>query len=154
LRGERAPGCASQRIARMVRAPAAEGMSRARQRGSALVLQLEESDLPLPAALDAAGLEWREADLATCPAADSLLKRVGAINWVPRHVYDPDPNTLQGIVLHADKIEVSFNAFAQRTTYRGYVADGSPAAWAVDFAAALESCWTGTDAPPPWRRAE
>lgn len=152
LRGRRtAPACATQHVARMVRAPAFPNATRPRHRGSGLVGLVVQSGKPLPAALDAAGLDWVEVDLADCPAAASVFGEVPDIEWVPRHIYAPEPNELE-LVLHADTIEVRFDGPARRMTYHGYVAKGSPAAWAAKFAGALEPCWKKAGATPPWHR--
>lgn len=141
------------RLARMVRAPAPPGTLRPRQRGSFLIQRLaERGAISISAALDGAGLEWMESDLDQCPAADAVLRSAGQIEWVARQTYAPRPGELPNIVLHADNVEVTFHSFARRATYSGYVAEGSPASWAVRFAEALEPCWRPATAPAPWRR--
>ncbi len=149
VRGQR---CFERRV-RMVRAPATPDMVRPRQRGSFLIQRLAgRGNVPINAALDRAGLEWMESDLDQCPAADAVLRSAGEIEWVARQTYARRPGEFPNIVLHADNIEVTFRTFARRATYSGYIAEGSPAPWAVRFAEALEPCWRPATAPAPWRR--
>lgn len=144
--------CASRRTVRMVRAPAPPDLSRPRERGSHLIRHLLRSEGPLRSALDRAGLEWLEAELNDCPAAAEKFQNAGSLTWVPPELYAPHSGGMRGIVLHADQVEVTFEEPARRSTYSGYVAEGSPAEWAVQFAEALEGCWRPATAPAPWRR--
>lgn len=149
---KKGPHCASRRVARMVRAPAPPNLLRPRQRGSHLMQRVLRSDGPVRAALDGAGLEWVEADLNSCPGATERWTDGNAIKWVPPEVFTSGRDELRGIVMHADNVEVAFHHFARQSRYSGYVAEGSPAQWAVDLAEALERCWLPLTAVAPWQR--
>lgn len=157
LDGENNPRdqCASRLRARMVRAPALPEASRPRQRGSRLVARLMESGSVSPrqvqASLQDMGVEWVEADLRDCPGALSALARSAEAVWVPDAVANPRPgDELSGLVLHADIVQVEFQQYAKLTSYRGWIAERSPAAWAVEFASALEPCWRPAEVQAPW----
>jgi hypothetical protein len=147
--------CASQLRARMVRAPAPPNMSRPRQRGSHLVSRLVEQGATsaegIRNSLTTAGLEWVEADLRTCPGAMTALARSAEADWVPEAVATPKPgDELSGLVLHADIVQVDIQQYARLSTYRGWIADRSPGAWAVSLISTLEPCWRPAGAAPPW----
>ncbi len=144
--------CRWQRIARMVRAPAPPDFSRPRQRGSHLMQRMLRSDEPASASIDGMGLEWMEADLDTCPGANVHFEQAGRISWIPNEVFAPSPDNLPPIILHADTVKVTFSAASRLAIYQGYIAEGSPAEWAVKLAEILESCWRPSQADPPWRR--
>jgi hypothetical protein len=159
VEGETVPRdqCASRLRARMVRAPAPDGMTRPRQRGVRLVNQLVErkatSSEQIRAALDQIGPEWVEADLRTCPGATEALSKAGEAAWAPEAVVNPKPTDELSLVLHADIVRVELQQYARLTTYRGWLAEKSPAVWADGLAAVLEPCWRRADAPAPWRAA-
>ncbi|AYV46408.1 hypothetical protein CFHF_14800 [Caulobacter flavus] len=146
--------CASRLRARMVRAPAPDGMARPRQRGVRLVGQLVERKATTPAQIRAAlsqiKPEWVEADLRTCPGAAEVLKRSAEAVWVPEAVADPQPTDELNLVLHADIVKIEIQQYARLTTYRGWLAENSPAVWAQSLAAVLEPCWRAADVPAPW----
>jgi hypothetical protein len=56
-------------------------------------------------------------------------------------------------VLHADTIRVEFSSYLRSSVYDGYVARGTPAAWADGFGRAIEPCWKPSTAPRPWHAA-
>ncbi|MFN3816623.1 hypothetical protein [Brevundimonas sp.] len=149
--------CASRLRARMVRAPAPADLTRPRQRGTHLVGRLIERGATSPrqiqTALDEIGVEWVEADLRACPEALAALGRSANAVWVPDAVANPVAgDELMALVLHADIVQVEVEQFARVSTYRGWIDDGSPAAWATDFAGSLESCWAPAGVPAPWSR--
>lgn len=155
LPGEaRSPACGDRLTARMVRAPAPPDLDRPRQRGSALVAGLVErgevSRSGLRNGLTSAGVEWLEADGRSCPDFVDKLGASADLQWTPREVSHPDSSGEIRIVVHADIVSVTFDKFARRSTYEGYIAEGSPAAWAVELAAVLETCWKPAPAPAPW----
>lgn len=145
-------------VARIVRAPAVDKGARIRRRGSQLTLRVHErgafTDEQIKAELERQGIEWMQADLRSCSSAAPVMARAGAIRWAPQSII----NEAQGksgdlsIVLHADTVEVTFNKYLQTATYRGYIAEASPAAWAVELAKGLEPCWRPATAKVPWRR--
>lgn len=159
LDGETIPrdDCASRLRARMARAPAVPDAARPRLLGSRLVTRVKETGAGSPEevrrALGEMDLEWVEADVRACPGAlDALARSAGAV-WVPDAVAHPVPeDNMSGLVLHADIVRVEIQQYARLTAYSGWIAEGSPAAWAVEMAAALEPCWRPTSEPPPWRR--
>lgn len=148
--------CGSRLTARMVRSPAPPDMTRTRQRGSHLVRGLVErratSRSSIRSNLRALGIEWLEADLRACPGVSSLLARSARLLWVPEEVSNPGPRDEIRLVLHADIVQVVFEQYARRATYDGYMSEGSPAAWAVELAEALEPCWRPARVTPPWGR--
>jgi hypothetical protein len=149
--------CASRVRARMVRAPEPPEASRPRQRGARLVARLMESgSVSLPqvqASLQQMGVEWVEADLRDCPGAMQALARSAEAIWVPDAIANPHPgDEMSGLVLHADIVQVEFQQYARLAHYRGWIAEGSPAEWAVEFVSALEPCWRPAMAPAPWLR--
>lgn len=155
----RQDACASRLRARMVRSPALADLTRPRQRGLHLLNQLADRRATSPEdirrALDSVGVEWLEADFRTCPGATEALRRSKDITWAPDEIArladerSGDEPLL--MVIHADKVRVEFEQFLRLSTYYGYVADGSPAAWAVELEETLEPCWRPATVPPPWR---
>lgn len=155
LEGETpSPECGSRLTARMVRSPAPPDMTRPRQRGSHLVRRLVErraiSRPSIRSNLRALGVEWLEADLRACPGVSSLLARSAQLSWVPEEVSSPGLRDEITLVLHADTVQVVFDQYARRATYEGYISEGSPAAWAVELAQAIEPCWRPARIRPPW----
>jgi hypothetical protein len=152
----RSKDCLSRLTARMVRAPAPADLQRPRQRGAHMVRELARrqaaSPSSMPSHLSALKVEWLEADLRSCPGATSLLARSADLSWVPKEISNPDASDLVSPVLHADMVEVVFERYARRSTWRGYIAGNSPAAWAVELAETLEPCWKPARTAPPWRR--
>ena len=152
----RVDACRSALRARMVRSPSAPDMRRPRERGGRLVWKLYEegktSRMALRSALTRAGVEWKEADIRRCPSAMKVMEKSANLNWVPTEISNPTPKDEISIVLHADIVEVTFRQYGRTSIYSGYIADGSPAAWAEDFAESLEPCWANATTPPPWQR--
>jgi hypothetical protein len=151
------PACAPHLTARMVRAPAPSNMTRPRQRGLYLVEQLAErnarSRSQIRQNLRALGVEWMQADLTTCPGIREVLARSARLDWVPAEIRNPQPpGDSISLVFHADIVEVAFNGNARQSIYAGYNAEGSPGAWAIELAQALEPCWRPAAVPPPWTR--
>lgn len=154
----RRDACGSRLRARMVRSPAPPDLTRPRQRGLHLLNLLADRRATSPdeirRALAEVGVEWLEADLRTCPGATEALRRSKDITWTPNEIAgladerSGDEPLL--MVIHADKVRVEFEQFLRLSTYYGYSAPGSPAAWAVELAAALEPCWRPATVPPPW----
>ncbi|KQY89864.1 hypothetical protein [Brevundimonas sp. Root1423] len=149
--------CASRLRARMVRAPAVDAPSSPRHRGSRLIARLMEDGSTSPAQIQASlqgmGVEWVEADLRDCPGAVQALARSADATWVPEAIANPRPgDELSGMVLHADIVQVEFKQYARLASYQGWIAEGSPAAWAVEFASALEPCWRPASVQAPWLR--
>lgn len=98
-------------------------------------------------------LEWVEADLRTCPGAVDALAQSADADWVPSPVSNPTAeNGFPAIVLHPDDIMVEIQQYARLTSYRGWSAEGSPAAWAREMASVLESCWRPATVAAPWSR--
>lgn len=150
-------GCSGP-TARIVRASAAEEGARIRQRGSRLALRVYErgafTDERIKAELEREGIEWLQADLKSCPTAAIVMARAAAIQWTPRSIVDQalgKPGDLS-LMLHADTVQITFSRYLQTATYNGYIANASPAAWAVEFAESLEPCWRPATAKAPWRR--
>lgn len=159
LDGETIPrdSCASRLRARMVRAPAIPDATRPRLLGARLVARVKdtgaETSDEVRQALSDMNLEWVEADLRTCPGALATLARSAGAVWVPDAITDPTPDDdMLGIVLHADIVRVDFQQYARLTTYSGWIAERSPAAWAVEMASTLEPCWRPSSDQPPWLR--
>lgn len=155
--GETVPedNCASRLRARMVRAPGVLDANRPRVAGAQLVARVTETGAgsvdEVRQVLGSMGLEWVEADIRTCPGAFAVFARSVEAAWVPDAIANPTPeNSVPAIVLHPDIIRVEFQQYAQLTTYRGWIAQQSPAAWAVELAAALEPCWGPSAIQPPW----
>ncbi len=157
LDGETDPkdNCASRLRARMVRAPSFAEATRPRHHGARLVARVTETGARSPQevrqALTNIDLEWAEADIRTCSGASAALARSAEAVWVPDAVANPSPDDdILGLVLHADIIRVDIQQYARRTSYSGWIADGSPAAWAVEMANTLEPCWEPALATAPW----
>lgn len=155
--GETIPrdNCASRLRARMVRAPVLPDAARPRVQGAQLVARVRESGAEsaedVRRVLSELNLEWVEADLRTCPGALAALARSAEAAWVPVAVADPPLRGGDlGIVLHADIVRVEVQQYARFTSYSGWIAEQSPAAWAVEMASILEPCWAPTQNPPPW----
>ncbi len=148
--------CRSRVTARMVRAPAPPKMTRPRQRGSHLVQQLVEREATsrssIKSYLGSLGVEWMEADLAACPGIGSILARSAELAWVPDEISNPGPREEITLPLHADNVQIVFDQYARRSTYDGFISEGSPASWAVQLSVALEPCWRPARIEPPWHR--
>lgn len=152
--GEARRTCGEQLTARMVRSPFEGKPPRPRARGQRLFATLGQSqprsDGALSQALDAARLEWLEADIRKCPAAMAHLATGRNLGFSP--AIEPT-GQLGEIVLHADKIDFEVGDYLMRSRYEGWLKPGSPGAWANEFAASLETCWKPATAPAPWRAA-
>lgn len=148
--------CFSRLTARMVRAPGigpAEGEGRSRRRAGAKIFgQLQNlaprDEAQLRGGIDSLGLEWLEADLNACPAAMAHLETAGDIGFFDTPVV-PKDNSIS-IVLHADKIDFAYGGYLTRSRYEGYLAKGSPGAWAHQLAVSLGDCWKPAAATAPW----
>lgn len=103
-------------------------------------------------ALDKAGLEWVEADVAGCPGAAAQMAKAEGLQWIQPGLLAPQPDgDAIELVIHADTIKVEFRALQRTSAYHCWIAPGSPAEWAKQLADALESCWRPLAALPPWR---
>lgn len=151
---KRSDGCGLRLRARMVRAPAPPDMTRPRARGQHLLQLLAErratSRSAISSNLRPLGVEWLEADLKTCPGIEEIMASSADLIWIPREISTASPQKEILLVLHADTVQVVFDQHQRRSTYEGYIAEGSPAAWAVDLATALEPCWKPAETAPPW----
>ncbi len=152
--GEARKHCGRRMTARMVRAPYDGEPERPRFRGMKLFGYLSDkkvtNDTALVAALDAAQLEWREADVNACqPALDHLNNA----DQIPFFAVSPSPEYDDlAIVIHADKITFEYGGgYLTNSRYYGYRKRGSAGEWADQFAASLENCWKPTTAPAPWK---
>lgn len=152
--GEARRNCGQRMIARMVRAPYDGVPARQRLRGAKLFAALEaqgvSGDDTLAAALDRYGLDWLEADVGTCQAAQDHLAK----SEIPFFTEAPDRSDEErSIVLHADKITFDYRGhYLTHSRYQGMVEEGSAGAWANQFAQSLESCWKPATALKPWLR--
>ncbi len=147
-------------VARMLRPKwLGEGVSpeRPRWRGMALIDELSEagvdSDVALRDAMDAAAVEWLEADVETCVSAQTWLVENPDAGWLQPELTPAKIEESITIRLHADKVRVRFKPeFLKEQEYFGYLADGSPANWADELAQSLEPCWEPLDDAKPWHR--
>lgn len=148
--------CSSKLTARMVRAPTPPVMARERERGSRLIFQLAASKKLTKAAIGSQltrlGLEWKEANLRSCPPALAVLEAADRLSWVPSELSHPTPKNELSLVIHSDSTKVIFRSYGRVSIYDGYKAEGTPAEWADKFAAAVEGCWRPSQAPRPWMR--
>lgn len=146
--------CQKMRTARMVRVPV-EADERPRRSGNRLVsevMQKAASAQDIPKALDAAGLQWVEADLATCPGAMPVLAEALQTKWVLKSMVAPAAGEEFSITLHADTVTVTFKELINQASYTGALFEGTPAAWGHKLAKTLEPCWKPANATPPWRQ--
>ena len=147
--------CSPRQTVRMVRSPAPADLKRERQRGSALIYRLWEdgarSRSSIRTRLTRFGVEWKEARLDQCPAAADTMKSSADLRWVPEEISHPAVQEGISIVLHADILDVRFRQYGRTSAYRGYIADGNPADWALKLVGALEPCWKDAAIAPPWR---
>ncbi len=153
--GEARRTCGARLTARMVRSSFNGRPPRPRVRGQRLFAFIAQSkpqnDDALLRSLDAAGLEWLEADVRSCIPAMAHLATGHDLKFSPGMDITGSPAE---IVLHADKVTFEVSDYLKRSRYDGWLKPGSPAAWANDFAASLESCWRPSTAVVPWRAAE
>lgn len=144
--------CGQRLIARMVRAPFPGMPGRPRERGYRLIGTLAQahpdSDDALRRGLDAAGLDWVEADVRQCPKAMAQLATLPDLRFAAGIDFD---RRLSEIILHADTIRFDLDDFHLRARYEGWPKPGTAGAWADAFARSLEGCWKPATAPPPWR---
>ncbi|SMF61362.1 hypothetical protein [Allosphingosinicella indica] len=150
--------CSGRLTARMISASTTPDMDRPRQRGKALVEALISRDATehakIARLLPKLGVKWLETDFHSCPNATTVLGKSASLNWVPKEISrhgNRDDGSIN-IIVHADQVAVTFEGMARSSTYRGYLADGSPAVWAEELAAVLEPCWKPSTATPPWNR--
>ncbi len=162
-----APGCMNENepvaichlgmSARMLRVVYSDDQ-RPRNAAARLVRQMADAGADTPEklrdAMDNVELQWLEANLLTCPGALEQLKRAEEVAWVPAEVLvPPDINgQVPPLVLHADKVTVTFRKKLWNATFSGWTGDSSPAKWAVEMAQTLEPCWQSSSSPVPWRR--
>lgn len=150
-------GCGGRLTARMVSAPTTPDMYLPWQRGKRLVEALVKRDATdrakIARLLPKLGVKWMETDFHSCPGATAILAKSASLNWVPEELSAHRKRDTFNIVAHADKVEVSFEWMVRTSTYRGYVAENSPAAWAVELAEALEPCWKPGTTTPPWYKS-
>ena len=144
--------CGQRLVARMLRAPFPGTPDRPRLRGYRLIGTLQQAkpsnDDALRRGLDAAGLEWVEADVRHCPKAMAQLATMGDLRFAAGIDFD---RRLTEIVLHADMIRFELGDYLLRASYHGWVKPGTAGAWADAFAASLEGCWKPATAPAPWK---
>lgn len=152
--GEDRPDCGQRLTARMIRAPFPGTPRRPRERGQRLIVTLQQadpaSDDALRRGLDAAGLEWVEADVRQCPRAMAQMATIGELRFATGIGFD---RRMPEIVLHADTIRFDLGDYLIGSRYEGWLKPGSAGAWANAFAASLEGCWKPATAPVPWRAA-
>lgn len=146
--------CGRRLIARMVRSPYDGTPPRPRARGQRLFGTLTtarpDSDDALRRALDAAALEWVEADVRQCAPAMAHLATLRDVRFtLPIDLDKP----LFEMVLHADKVRIDTGDYLTRSHYEGWAKPGTAGAWADAFAKSLEGCWKPASAPVPWRAA-
>lgn len=150
--GEARRTCGERLIARMVRSPSVDNSTRLRARGQRLfgtIAQMRpQNDDDLVGFLEKMGLEWLEADVRKCPAALAHLATGRDLKFSPSL---DQTNELAEIVLHADKVTFEIGDYLTRSRYVGWLKPDSPARWAHEFAASLETCWKPSSAPVPWR---
>lgn len=150
--GEARRTCGARLIARMIRSPYEGKPPRPRMRGQRLFNVIAhvkpQSEDALLRLLDDIGLEWLEADIRRCPTAMKHLATVRDLKF--SSAIDTSGN-LDEIVLHADMVTFEISDYPMRSRYEGWPKPGSPAAWANEFAASLETCWKPSTATVPWR---
>lgn len=148
--------CVNRLTARMVRSPAPMNMSRPRQRGlhlvGALLQRHATSRNAIASQLRDIGVDWMEADLASCPGVESVMARSASLSWVPEDISNPAERNSISIVLHADKVRVEFEQYARISIYEGYIGDNLPSEWADQLAEVLEPCWRPASTKAPWDR--
>lgn len=153
--GEGRRTCGGRLTARMVRAPYEGEPPRPRTRGQMLFATLAKAqpkgDEALLGLLDAAGLEWLEADVGECPGAMAHLATGQDLTFSPTLDQIGQPDPWGEIVLHADKVTFETGDYLMRSRYEGWLKPGSAGAWANALAASLEPCWHPSAAAVPWR---
>jgi hypothetical protein len=146
--------CRGRLTARMVRAPAPVPNATALDRSLGLARRLVQrgarTQAAIKAALPSLRPEWMEADLRSCPGISDRLARATSLVWLPRRLDLPDED--QRIWLDGGDLQVTFDYYPTVSTFSGVPLDGSPLAWGMDLAKALEPCWKPAGAPPPWRK--
>lgn len=124
-------------------------------RGLSLVRSLASTRTPeeLNAALDAAELEWLEADVAACEGGIFALDSIRVADWHPDIHYTLQPIEDREIIMHPAMIRVTMSGSYTTSSYQGWVlAPGVPQA-VRNFLQVMEPCWRPSDTPRPWRRA-
>lgn len=147
--------CGERLTARMVRAPFEGKPLRPRARGQQLFATVAQAgpqnEDDLLRLLDRTGLEWLEADVGQCPTAMAHLATGRALKFSPALNRTDRPFE---IILHADTVTFEVDEHLAHSRYEGWLKPGSPAVWADQFAASLETCWKPASAPVPWRAAK
>lgn len=139
--------------ARMVRVPQTD-MESPRLAAARFVRRLADEGAHTLEAMDeaviGAGLQWLEADIKTCPGAEDHIAKVTQIDWVPREAIEEPSRDMPRLVLHADKLTVTFQKHLWNATFHGWIGDGSPAVWGKELADRLEPCWRPARVRAPW----
>lgn len=148
--------CGDRLTARMVRSPFIGDAPKPRTRGQVLYSFLASknvsNDAQLVLAFDEHKLEWLEADISSCQPAIAHLSTAPELPFFASTLLT-DKSVLP-IVSHADKIAFDFRGgHLTKSSYQGYLKQGSPGEWANAFVQSLESCWTESEAPTPWNVA-
>ena len=139
--------------ARMVRVPQT-GMESPRLAAARFVRRLADAGANTREAMDeavmGAGLQWLEADIKTCPGAEDHIAKATQLDWVPHEAIEEPSRDMPRLVLHADKLTVTFQKHLWNARFHGWIGDGSPAVWGKDMADLLEPCWRPATVRTPW----
>jgi hypothetical protein len=150
--------CLARWTARMVRAPVDPAVDEddERIRGRHLLDQLVERRMTnredMLDRLNSLELEWVQADLNACPAAQPVLERLAMSNWVPEGSVEALTEDRIRIYIHPPTVELVLNGYGGTATFRGAPDGGTPESWAEELYNALEPCWGRNYARRPWER--
>lgn len=144
--------CQGKYIARMLRVgPAGEEQFERSFAMLALVGRARSADARI-AALEESNLDWLEADLGSCAGAIHAMDSIRIADWRPDIHYALQPVEERDLILHPAMIRVRMSGSYTTARYQGWVlAQGVPAA-VRHLLETLDSCWTPSHSPRPWRR--
>jgi hypothetical protein len=100
-------------------------------------------------------MNWREADLRTCPGAVEALLALDDVRWQPFDEADQALITGQSpaqllVIADPDTISVRAGGVMNAHAAHDMGQPGGAGAWAMTMRAVVEPCLKPTGAPPPW----
>ena len=103
--------------------------------------------------LDAAALQWLEADVAECADGIFAMDSIRVASWNPDIHYRLQEVEDRKLILHPAAIKVTMRGSYTTSTYKGWLlANGVPAA-VQHLVDTLEPCWKPANSPRPWHRS-
>lgn len=104
------------------------------------------------AVIEAANLDWLEADVNSCEGGIHAMDSVRIADWRPDIHYALQPMEERQVILHPAMIRVRMTGSYVTSRYRGWrLGPGVPAA-VNRLLEVLDPCWRPARSPRPWNR--